>query len=234
MQQIGRIGAPYDIYLTDDLSELDVSRYKMFIFLNAFQISSEEKKTIREKCMSGNRTLFWLYAPGVAGMKVSETEQDSFINMKLLVREGTGDRDARVLTGSRELVYRGARVNPFVTIVGGTSRLYGWDNDKNAILGEKKEQECTHVLATLPPVPWEVIQYFALQSGVHIYCKGGEVVYANQGYLAVSAKNPGNRVIHLPGKRGLSELLAGANEYAPALEHKISFEEETCKLFKML
>lgn len=234
MQQIGRIGAPYDIFLSDDLSELDVSRYKMFIFLNAFQISSEEKKAIREKCMSGDRTLFWLYAPGVAGMKGSETIQDSYTNMELSVREGTGDRDARVLTGSRELVYKGARVNPFVSIKGGASRIYGWDNDKNAILGERNDEGCTQVLATLPPVPWEIIQYFAVQSGVHIYCPGGEVVYANQGYLAVSAKNPGKRMIHLRAKKGLSELLAGGERYAPAVDHEISFKEETCKLFKML
>ncbi len=234
MQQIGRIGAPYDIYLTDDLSDLDISRYKMFIFLNAFLISSEEKKTIREKCMSGNRTLFWLYAPGVAGMKGSETKLDSFINLELLVREGNEDRDARVLIGNKELIYRGARVNPFVSIAGGATRIYGWDNNQNIILGERKDENCTHILATLPPVPWKVIQYFAFQSDVHIYCRGGEVVYANQGYLAVSAKNPGSRMIYLPEKHGLSELLAGDERYAPAVEHEISFKEENCKLFKML
>ena len=81
MSQIGKLGAPYDIYLFDDIVNLDFSKHKTIIFLNTFLLSNAESQTIRQKCMCGNRCLLWLYAPGMISDKIAVSNVSSLVNM---------------------------------------------------------------------------------------------------------------------------------------------------------
>ena len=59
-----KMGAPYDCILTDDLDLLDTKRYKLVIFLNAYHLSNAQRRLIRRKLLSRDRTILWCYAPG--------------------------------------------------------------------------------------------------------------------------------------------------------------------------
>lgn len=62
-----RLGAPLDIYLDTDLchSAFPFDRYRMFIFLNTFFLSPDERRIVKGKVSSNGRTVLWIYAPGL-------------------------------------------------------------------------------------------------------------------------------------------------------------------------
>jgi glycosyl hydrolase family 42 (putative beta-galactosidase) len=233
MAQIGKAGAPYDIYLLDDLKNFDVSKYRMFIFLNTFLLNVEQRQIITQKCKSGKRVLLWLYAPGMINDKISISNVSSLVNMDISSEEKRSDSQIHVELPGNTLTYNGTKVSPFLYIKKGADIVYGLTEDHYAVLGEKKEKDFSNVLACVPPIPWQTIQYFAKKAGVHIYCNDGEVVYANQSYLSISALKSGERIIKLPEKLRLKELLGSETELKPDKEHKIYFTAENCKFFRV-
>ncbi|HAZ03390.1 MAG: hypothetical protein A2W90_00025 [Bacteroidetes bacterium GWF2_42_66] len=234
MNQIGKMGAPFDIYLTDDLNDIDVSRYRVFIFLNPIYLTQQNIQIIRRKCMNGNRALIWLYAPGLIGNKLDVSNVSSVISMDVDYAAEHHEMKILVDIDSEKLNYQGTNVSPFVYIKNGMDKIYGRTEDGYVVLASKKEKDYLTVFASVPPVPWQTIQHFAKQSGVHIYSDTGDVVYANQSYLSVSAAKPGKRQIRLPGKSRLQELLGEDTMYEPGSEHEIYFSETSCRFFRIL
>ena len=211
--QIEKLGAPYDIYLMEDLGDLDISKYKMIIFFNTFILNQQERQMITGKCMSDNRILLWFYAPGIINDRISIDNISSLVNMNIGSEEQKIESDIDIKLPDQELSYRGSKVSPFIYVKSGQGNIIGQTRDGYAVLAEKKEKNYTSVLACLPPLPWQMLQYYARKAGVHIYTDTGDIVYVNQSYLSVKAAKPGKRVIHLPGKYGLLEQLDSDNEY---------------------
>ena len=61
-----RLGAPYDLWLLDDLIESDeLARYKVVVFPAQLALTVEQRRAIHEKFERNGRTLVWMYAPGV-------------------------------------------------------------------------------------------------------------------------------------------------------------------------
>jgi hypothetical protein len=63
--ELERIGAPFDDILLSDLPDIDMSRYKFFIFPNAIYLSDSERSLINEKCLKNGSVVLWCYASGV-------------------------------------------------------------------------------------------------------------------------------------------------------------------------
>jgi hypothetical protein len=61
-----RLGAPYDLWLLDDLIEsVELDRYKVVVFPAQLALTAGQRRAIREKFEKNGRTLVWMYAPGV-------------------------------------------------------------------------------------------------------------------------------------------------------------------------
>ena len=60
-----RVGAPYDYYYVRDLLESAMPDYKLYVFLNAISLSTQERRAIKEKLARNGATALWLYAPGL-------------------------------------------------------------------------------------------------------------------------------------------------------------------------
>lgn len=234
MNQIGKLGAPYDIYLTDDLNDINISKYRLFIFLNPILLTPQNTKMIRGKCMNENRILIWLYAPGLITDEFSVSNVSSIVNMEIDFEEKHLNAEVAVNIENKKLYYQGVNVSPFLYIKNGADTVYGQTKDGYIVLADKKEKSYSNVLASVPSVPWQVIQHFAKKSGVHIYSDAGDVIYANQSYLSVSASKPGKRQLKLPGKFGLQELLGENTVCEPGNEHEIHFSETSCRFFRIL
>ncbi len=234
MSQIGKLGAPYDIYLFDDILHMDFSKYKTIIFLNTFLLSNVERLAISQKCMCDNRYLLWLYTPGMIGDKIAVSNVASLVNMDVNYDDNHIESEINVKLPDRELTYTGAKVSPFLYIKSGSDHIYGWTKDEFAVLGEKKEKDYSTVLACAPPVPWQVIQYYAMKAGVHIYSTEGDVVYANQSYLSVSSLTAGKKKISLPEKCQLVEFPGNGNTANFNKEHEIDFLANSCHFFKIV
>ncbi|HPP30516.1 MAG TPA: hypothetical protein PLE69_06315 [bacterium] len=65
IQEMGYIGADYDIFTTDDIPKLDTSKYKLFIFPNAFALKDRTREEIKKYLQKDNKVILWIYAPGL-------------------------------------------------------------------------------------------------------------------------------------------------------------------------
>ena len=61
---LGRIGAPVDYYFHDDLSRPDMPDYKLYVMVNTFVLTEEERQAIHRKAAKNGAVVLWLYAPG--------------------------------------------------------------------------------------------------------------------------------------------------------------------------
>lgn len=212
-EEIDRFGAPYDIFLMEDLGTLDCSNYRMVIFFNSVVLTEHDKEMISQKVMNQNRTLLWLYAPGLIGDRISIDNVSSFLKMEIDYEESRTESDVFTNLHDRKLTSKGSSVAPFVYVKSGSGKVYGHTNDGHAILAEKKEMTFTNVIGSLPPVQWEVIRFLAAEAGVHIYDDEGDYVLATESYLSIRASHPGKRSVRLPAKCALLEVLDSDNEF---------------------
>ncbi|OGV34106.1 MAG: hypothetical protein A2020_09475 [Lentisphaerae bacterium GWF2_45_14] len=67
---LNRLGTPFDVYSFNDIPSIaDFNRYKCVIFNTPFEITDEKEKILRDFVLKNNRTVVWLYAPGISDGK---------------------------------------------------------------------------------------------------------------------------------------------------------------------
>lgn len=66
---LGRIGAPVDYYFHNDMARPDMPDYKLYVMVNGYCLSAEEREVIKAKARKNNAMILWLYAPGFIDLK---------------------------------------------------------------------------------------------------------------------------------------------------------------------
>lgn len=235
LEQLGKIGASYDFYLLDDLKDLNLSQYRMVVFLNAFVLSKDQRKLIADRCMSENRCLVWLYAPGLIEDNLSVENISSLLGMNFKMDTTHPASTITLKLSEKMITYEGAAVSPFIYVSQGADAACGSTPDGHIVVAEKAGKNCQNLFVAMPPMPWEALQYYARKAGVHLYNEDGVVIFANEHYLAVSVAMSGKRTIRLPREASLKELLVLDNN--ECFENNTTFEIDipanTCRIFQM-
>jgi hypothetical protein len=65
------IGAPWDPFLLTDMGNPKMRDYKLYIFLNTFKVTPQQRAAIHARLQRNNATAIWVYAPGYIGDKLS-------------------------------------------------------------------------------------------------------------------------------------------------------------------
>ena len=63
---LAECGASYDLYSISDIKLPSINKYKVFIFVNQYDIPEKIKEQIHKKCQVQGKTILWLYAPNYA------------------------------------------------------------------------------------------------------------------------------------------------------------------------
>lgn len=61
---LARIGAPVDYYFHNDCVRDDMPDYKLYVMINVFRLTDEEREAIIRKARKNHAVVLWLYAPG--------------------------------------------------------------------------------------------------------------------------------------------------------------------------
>lgn len=212
--QLDRLGAPYDLYLLDDLENLDMSPYKLVVFLNSFVISPDIQKAIIEKCITRDHWLLWLYGPGLLNEKNGSDHTSKFIRMPLEYEESAGELLVHYEIDGKRFKSEVSNLSPFIYLrENEIDTIWGATKEGKPVLGVRASLDSTIVWATAPPIPWQILRHLAQEAGVHIYSHNGDVVYCNQGYLAIKSSESGTRSLTLPHASVLKEVLVSANNF---------------------
>ena len=89
IHELSRIGCAYDFLEMADIEKADIKRYKLFIFLNAFSMTNEERQKISRLLKKDGRTLVWVYAPGLINPEKSPSLSVAHMEELTGIRLGT-------------------------------------------------------------------------------------------------------------------------------------------------
>ena len=231
-EEMLRIGAPFDVFLVDDLDRMP--EYKFYIFLDTFYLSDKERQAVPEKVLCGNHTVLWMYAPGYItdkGLDANAVSAITGIKLEALdvggrLRLTLCDLDHPVTKG----LFPGLRsateepIGPIFRCVDLKAHVLGI---YNAVPGTKpngtfktgmeygpglviKEMpNWRSVWCGVPIIAAGLLRGIARTAGVHIYSGGEDVVYANPFMVAVHARYAGKRTISLPKPASVTDAFTG-------------------------
>jgi hypothetical protein len=210
---LAHLGAPHDVYLLQDFIDGKLKPYKLYIFLNTFQLAEDRRAAISKQIKQQGRVALWLYAPGYI------SQSGSIKNMADLtgIQYGQGDHPWGPLIHLTNLHHPITQGLPQDLSWGTNNLLYPLfhvEDESATVLGNviyaqgrclpgfviKEFPEWTSIYSAAPNLPAPVIRGIARYSGVHIYSDSGDVIYATPQLLAVHSACGGPRTIKLPGK----------------------------------
>ena len=122
--EAAKIGAGVDYYFHNDLSLPNMPDYKLYVFLNTFELSAKEREEITAKLSKNGATALWVYAPGVIdinGEKRFDTEHiQALTGFKVSMRNAPTDMKFRI-NGERDLITDGLD----------RRKIFGYENQKD-------------------------------------------------------------------------------------------------------
>ena len=219
MLPLGKIGAPFDYILQDDL-EL-AGPYKFYIFLNAFHVSKKQREMIGRLPDRGAKALLWIYAPGYVGETLDIEGTYALTGLRLATLEGEGQlqvainaKGANYLTGLKEAETYGIQEGGARNLVGPI--FYG-DDPSAEVLGllyghdlpgliTKEVKGVQVYYSAAPQISSPVLRAIATNAGVHIYNYRDDVLYANNSFIALHTATAGKRKIMFPKKTSLYDV----------------------------
>jgi hypothetical protein len=261
--ELGFIGASWDPQLLTDMDNPKLRDYKLYIFLNTFRVTAEQRAAIHARLKRNHATALWVYAPGYIGEKLSVENMRELTGIKLAESNSAGELHVDLTTTDNPYTKSLPKAMAYGTDVNVANiiRYYDhqiylkdprdpglqrdlpgfrinprfWSDDPGAtVLGNlagvnkpglvvKKQQGWTSIYSAAPILPAALLRNIARAAGCHIYSDANDVVSANKNFLAVYAPGGGTRVIHLPAKAKVVDLIDnrtvsnGAKDFSLAL-----------------
>jgi hypothetical protein len=211
--QFAKMGAPHDSILLEDLSLMDVSRYKMIVFLNCYHLTAKQQQVIQERVLCGNRTVLWCYAAGLFdGSKTCPERMQELTGFQIAYApEAERQRIRIVLTevgwtvGYKEISSSPAAIGhehiwavPMMLANQDVTVLGTLEGGNEPALAMKSMGAWTSVYTMNPVLPAGFLRGLAQKAGVHIFNDRDDTLYAGKGFIAVNADGAAARTIHFP------------------------------------
>ena len=223
---LSRVGAPFETLLLSDLARPDLPRYRLYIMANTFYLSRSERDLIDQVVKRDGATVLWVYAPGFLDDTSASVDHMEALTGIRFGKVDTADELDVEITGTDHAITAGISAGtrygtgvnreqylhppkieylPETTI---SPHFYAADPDAH-VLGTlvsqgrpgfvvKELPGWRSVYSAAPVLSWRVLQGIARYAGVHLYDLEGDMIWANNAFLAVYAQSDGTRQLHFP------------------------------------
>jgi beta-galactosidase len=211
MLNLYRAGAPFDLYLLDDLRDADFPPYRMYVFLNAYALDAAMRTAIQRHTDRPGVATLWHTAPGYCfpderrlatvqemgrtiGVSLEERPEEEPLR---IAKRGGADRYAERVADLEERLNPALPIGPiFVPQEGEVLlRLEPGDLAGLAKAGSAEQPVFYSVLPCLPPT---VLRRIYLDAGVHVYNDADDCLYADSGWIGLHSAAAGACTLHLP------------------------------------
>jgi len=206
-----RLGAPFDVYLLQDLLEESLFPYKLCIFLNVFRLDEKRRGALKSAVRRSQCTSLWVYAPGLIKDDLSLENMTDLTGFRF----GMGEQPWGPLihvTDFGHPITKDLGQDLFWGTNSKLAPLFHVDDAEARVLGQvvysqgncrpgfavKKFPEWTSVYSAAPNLPASVLRGVARFAGVHIYSDAGDVLSASRQLLGVHTSGGGRRTFKLP------------------------------------
>lgn len=204
---LARMGAPYDLYSLNDVTRVDMSRYKLVIFLDAFSLTPAQRDCINRTVKRDGRSVLFVGPADYIdenGVSLARTSALAEMNIALLPN---GENKVHAFDSS----YGYARIydlTPYVDDPTATC-LGRFAASRMCALARKERPDCTVYFSALGNLNDTVLRQIARTAGVHIYTENGVPVFANSGIAGVYNTRNEFTVLTLPKDGTFTELFSG-------------------------
>lgn len=204
---IKECGVPIDFYRLKDLGEMDLSRYKMVVFLNAFR--GEALAEALEK-LPPDRYVLFNYAPGILSAAFGLGTVERLTGFRL--------GEYREENGCYPLLAIEPKENQQVLEwLDGKPRLAACQKDGRTLLLDAMPREMTP----------QTMQGLLRAAGVHIYAPTKCVVHTDDRFLYVLAEESGRVPVRLREPVACENIFTG-EQFSEGEEIVLDMEEGTC------
>ena len=179
---LNECGAPYDLYNQNDLTRIDTEKYKMFVFINALEVS--------------DKTVVWMYAPNLYSGGIDEV-------CPIGLRE-KADSEAKIEYKGEVFGFTDP-VAPMFEVDDKDAEFLACYQD-GAPACAKKGNRYYIATAKATPALWRDI---ARESGVHIYTDKNAALYADSRFIARQTMLEEDIELDLPFDCVLEEVFDG-------------------------
>jgi hypothetical protein len=232
--KLSRIGAPYDMYFSNDLLREDFPEYKMYVFINLWAPTPEVVKAIEKLKRDGKLLVFC----GNAGLIMDNTIGAG--NVAKLTGINMKQYPAKALTmkinlpGKDQTVWSSAGKTDFIIAANDPqAATYGEIDEQPEIkpFAIKKFNTHTVVHTAVPVLDVSVWQYLAEMAKIHFYTKDPDTMcYVGKGMLGVHCGTPGEKKIEFPAKADFIDAVTGEVYARNTRTLKINMKEKETKL----
>lgn len=211
---IGRIGAPVDYILMNDLER--ARPYKLYIFLNAFHVTDEQKVMIGNLGSRGARAFLWIYAPGFCGDSLDVRGCEELTGIHIAFKETECPLQVKITTSGVEKL-PGTNAGEIYGTTNTIGPVLYADDPEAEILGVlyghgkpglvmKKIDGMQIYYSSAPLLSSSVLRGIAASAGVHIYNFRDDVLYGNESFIAVHTADSGVRTLKFPVRTSLYDV----------------------------
>ena len=203
---LSRCGAAYDMYSISDLRLENIDKYKVYLFVNQYDITEENKKLIENKCKKCGKTIIFLYAPDYA----KEQSAENIFNMtEIKVKESKKTHGAILHKNTTKY-----DINPpYFSVNDENATPVAFFEDGDTAVAYKEINGVKNVYVSTPNVPSSVLREILKLSDIFIYSENENVyTYPNSQVLGVFNATETDAVIHVQTD-GIYEDLIGKECY---------------------
>ncbi len=201
MRELGACGAPYHTYMLGDLSLVSPNDYSVALFLFPAKLTVAMKARI-DKWKSNGRTVFFVLLPDYYGMGVenatgfSVTEEPGVVQTRGIYRDTPYPSRALTL--------------PNITIRPEEDDIVLANTEDGRPCAVLRREDTHQVLWSIAPcVPADMLREVILLSRGHVFNYTGEIISANNRYVAIHSSSEGVKRLFLPRKGALKDVFTG-------------------------
>ena len=226
-------GVPFDTcYLEDIKNNPDLQKYRMYIFLNAYELNDSDVSFINRRLKRNNNILVWHYAPGYLNKQkhkydIKRVASLTGINTKtsalqknyriyaaqgikgLLPLQGLGDV-FKACFGT-EINRKSMLTQRFVIDDPKATKLAYYADDKTTAVASKKMNKWQSVyVAALAGLSGELLNKLAVEHGLYTVCKPNIAqVEMNSSFISISPMQTNQLELILPRKSTVTDAFSG-------------------------
>jgi len=215
MNELGCMGAPYDVYLLPDIAHPDLPEYKLYIFLNAFRVDEELRDTIKRTVRRDGKTAAWVYAPGYVkedGFDVAGIAEMTGIRVQMI--DGECQAALTVTARDHDITRSAApqrddkwQISPVFVVDDPSAIVLGTTAGRPSLA--VSEFASHRSVYSMLPLKRDLLQGLCRYAGVHVYSESSDPFFAGAGYAMIHTATHGLKRILLPEKADVVELVTG-------------------------
>ncbi|MBQ2274508.1 MAG: hypothetical protein II334_03465, partial [Clostridia bacterium] len=190
---LAECGAPYDLYSIGDVFLPQVKDYKLYIFVNQYDMPEMVKKYITEQLKIKGKTVLWLYAPDYA----KNGERDVF-----RVSQTVGMTVKTSEQSHGDVVFDGDRFSypvsaPYFSVDDDSAHVLCRFEDGSVAAAYKETDGVKTVYVATCNLPSELLRTIAKLANVFVYSENNKVyVYPNSQVVGVYNATESDAEIH--------------------------------------